>query len=67
MTVGDLKESTFLFSNVFPVLGIELNASGQGLLAFEFATIEEVESQVALVSEDGFGIGLKHIIWIDTH
>jgi len=27
MTVGDLKENQFLFTNVFPVLGIELTVS----------------------------------------
>jgi hypothetical protein len=66
MSVGDLKENKFLFSDVFSVPGIEITASGQELLAFEFATIEEAEAQAALVSEDGFGIGLKYVNWIDT-
>jgi hypothetical protein len=66
MSVGDQKENKFLFSDVFSVPGIEITASGQELLAFEFATIEEAEAQAALVSEDGFGIGLKYINWIDT-
>ena len=66
MTVGDQKENKFLFSDVFSVPGIEITASGQDLLAFEFATIAEAETQAALVSEDGFGIGLKYINWIDT-
>lgn len=66
MSVGDQKENKFLFSDVFSVPGVEITASGQDLLAFEFATIEEAEAQAALVSEDGFGIGLKYIHWIDT-
>ncbi len=66
MNVGDQRENKFLFSDVFSVAGVEITASGQELLAFEFSTIEEAEAQAALVSEDGFGIGLKYINWIDT-
>jgi hypothetical protein len=39
MSVGDHSENKFLFSDVFSVPGIEITASGQELLAFEFATI----------------------------
>jgi hypothetical protein len=66
MNVGDQRENKFLFSDVFSVAGVEITASGQELLAFEFSTIEEAEAQAALVSDDGFGIGLKYINWIDT-
>ena len=66
MSVADQKENKFLFSDVFSVPGIEITASGQDLLAFELATIEKPEAQAALISEDGFGIGLKYINWIDT-
>ena len=66
MSVGDQKENKFLFSNVFSVPGVEIIASEQELLAFEFATLEEAESPAALMSDDGFGIGLKYINWIDS-
>jgi hypothetical protein len=66
MSVADQKENKFLFSDVFSVPGIEITASGHDLLAFELATIEKPEAQAALISEDGFGIGLKYINWIDT-
>ena len=64
MTIGGRVDNNPLFSRLFSVQGIELNASGQEILAFEFETIEEAEEQAALVSEDGFGIGLKYVNWI---
>ena len=66
MKVDNQGENKFLFSGLFSVSGIELIASGQQILAFEFATPEEATEQAALVSDDGYGIGLKYINWIAT-
>lgn len=66
MKIDDRSENGFLFSSVFSVPGIELTASGEQILAFEFATSEEAAQQASLVSEDGYGIGLKYINWIST-
>jgi hypothetical protein len=66
MKVGEQVENNFLFAGLFTVPGIEMTASGQDILAYEFATIEEATEQAALVSPDGYGIGLKYINWIDT-
>ncbi len=66
MQVDNQGENKFLFSGLFSVSGIELLASGEQLLAFEFATPEEATEQAALVSDDGYGIGLKYINWIAT-
>jgi hypothetical protein len=65
MKVGEQVDNKFLFSDIFSVPGIRLMASGQELLAFEFATAEEVSAQADLVSVDGYGIGLKYINWIE--
>ena len=64
MKVEDQGENRFLFSNLFSVSGIELIASGEQVLAFEFDTAEEATAQAALVSDDGFGIGHKYVNWI---
>ncbi|NQW20883.1 MAG: hypothetical protein HQ477_09245 [Chloroflexi bacterium] len=66
MKVGEQVENNFLFAGLFSVAGVELTASGQAILAFEFASPEEASEQAALVSPDGFGIGLKYINWINT-
>ena len=66
MQVDNQGENNFLFSGLFSVSGIELTASGEQILAFEFATPEEASEQAALVSEDGYGIGLKYVNWIAT-
>jgi len=66
MKVGEQVENKFLFSDLFTVPGIEVVASGQEILAFEFATDAEASEQAALVSEDGYGIGRKYINWVDT-
>ena len=66
MKVENQGENNFLFSGLFSVSGIELSASGEQILAFEFATPEEASEQAALVSDDGYGIGLKYINWIAT-
>ncbi|MBN4064192.1 hypothetical protein JYU04_00480 [Dehalococcoides mccartyi] len=66
MKVGEQAENGFLFAGLFSVAGIEMTASGQDILAFEFATIEEAAEQAELVSPDGYGIGLKYINWSDT-
>ena len=66
MKVDNQGENKFLFSGLFSVSGIELIASGEQILAFEFATPEEAVEQAALVSDDGYGIGLKYINWIAT-
>jgi hypothetical protein len=66
MKVEDLGENRFLFSNLFSVSGIELIASGEQVMAFEFDTAEEATEQAALVSDDGFGIGHKYVNWIAT-
>lgn len=66
MKVENQGENKFLFSNLFSVPGIELSASGEQVLAFEFATPEEANEQAALVSDDGYGVGHKYINWIAT-
>ena len=66
MSVDGQRENKFLFSDVFSVPGVEIVASGQELLAFECASIEEADAQADLVSDDGYGIGLKYVNWIDT-
>jgi len=64
MKVDNHGENKFLFSGLFSVAGIELSASGEQILAFEFPTPEEANEQAKLVSDDGYGIGLKYINWI---
>ena len=49
---------------MFSFAGIELSASGEQILAFEFPTPEEANEQPKLVSDNGYGIGLKYINWI---
>lgn len=66
MKVENQGENKFLFSDLFSVPGIELSASGEQVLAFEFATLEEANEQAALVSDDGYGVGHKYINWIAT-
>jgi hypothetical protein len=66
MKVGDQSENKFLFAGLFSIPGVEVVANGQEILAVEFATLEKAEAQAALVSEDGYGIGLKYVNWIDT-
>ena len=66
MKVGEQVENNFLFAGLFSVPGIEMTASGQDILAFEFSTVEEAAEQAALVSPDGYGIGLKYINWSDN-
>jgi hypothetical protein len=63
MKVGEQVENNFLFAGLFSVPGIEMTASGQNILAFEFSTLEEAAEQAALVSPDGYGIGLKYVNW----
>jgi hypothetical protein len=64
MKVENHGENKFLFSGLFSVPGIELSASGEQILAFQFTTPEETDEQAALISDDGYGIGLKYINWI---
>ena len=64
MKVDNHGENRFLFSGLFSVAGIELSASGEQILVFEFPTPEEANEQAKLVSDDGYGIGLKYINWI---
>ena len=64
MKVDNHGENKFLFSRLFSVTGIELSASGEQILAFEFLPPEEANEQAKLVSDDGYGIGLKYINWI---
>ncbi|MDA1280650.1 MAG: hypothetical protein O3B95_11555 [Chloroflexi bacterium] len=66
MKIDNRSENGFLFANIFSVTGIEITASGEHILAFEFDTPEEASKQASMVSEDGFGIGLKYINWGDT-
>ncbi len=66
MEVGEQVENNFLFAGLFSIPGIEVTASGQDILAFEFSTLEEADEQAALVSPDGYGIGLKYVNWADT-
>jgi hypothetical protein len=64
MKVENHGENKFLFSGLFSVPGIELSASGEQILPFQFTTPEETDEQAALISDDGYGIGLKYINWI---
>jgi hypothetical protein len=64
MKVDNHGENKCFFSGLFSVAGIELSASGEQILAFEFPTPEEANEQAKLVSDDGYGIGLKYINWI---
>ena len=64
MKVDNQGENKFLFSGLFSVAGIELSASGEQILAFEFDSSTEATEQAALVSDDGFGIGHKYVNWI---
>ncbi|MCZ6539148.1 MAG: hypothetical protein O6922_04910 [Chloroflexi bacterium] len=66
MKVDNQGENKFLFSGLFSVSGIELSASGEQILAFEFASPEEASEQAALVSDDGYGIGHRYVNWIAT-
>lgn len=66
MQIAERTENAFLFANLFSVPGIELTASGEQVLAFEFETPEEAAAQASLVSVDGYGIGLKYVNWIAT-
>ena len=61
MKVDNHGENKFFFSRLFSVAGIELSASGEQILAFEFLTPEEANEQAKLVSDDSYGIGLKYI------
>ena len=63
MNIDELSENKFLFSGLFSVPGVEFTASGQMILACAFGTLEEANEQAALVSPDGYGIGLKYINW----
>ena len=63
MEVEDLSENNFLFAGLFSIPGVEFQASGQMILAFEFSSLEEAEEQEALVSPDGYGIGPRYINW----
>ena len=66
MKVEEQVENNFLFAGLFSVPVIEMTASGQDILAFEFSTVEEAAEQTALVSPDGYGIGLKYVNWSDN-
>jgi hypothetical protein len=66
MKVEEQVENNFLFAGLFSVPGIEMTASGQDILSFEFSTVEEAAEQTALVSPDGYGIGLKYVNWSDN-
>lgn len=65
MKIESNEENQFLFSGIFSVPGREIVASGESLLAFEFPSETETDEQLALVSEDGYGIGLKYINWVN--
>ena len=45
---------------------MKFEASGETVLAYEFATLEDAASQVAIVSSDGYGIGFKYVNWTGT-
>ena len=65
MKINSNEENEFLFSGIFSVAGREIVASGESLLAFQFPSEAETDEQLALVSEDGYGIGLKYINWVN--
>lgn len=65
MNIDERSENGILFASMFSVPGIEVIASGQQVLAFEFANAEEAAEQVDLISDDGYGIGLRYINWRD--
>ncbi len=52
-----------LSSRFFSIPGVQFKASGEIVYAYEFETDEEVAEQRALVSPDGYGIGLKYVNW----
>ncbi|MDA1297992.1 MAG: hypothetical protein O3B04_08360 [Chloroflexi bacterium] len=52
-----------LSSRYFSIPGVQFDASGEQVLAYEFENDEELAAQRGLVSPDGWGIGPKYIQW----
>lgn len=63
MRVDGPVDNDFLSANYFTIPGVQLTASGETVHAYEFTDEAELASQRALVSPDGWGIGLKYIQW----
>jgi hypothetical protein len=66
MSVTEPTENAFLFAGLFSIPGVKMEASGQMILAFEFPTAEAASEQAAIVSDDGYGIGLKYVNWVES-
>ncbi len=64
MRVDGPVENDFLSRSYFSIPGVQFNASGETVLAYEFDDPEELAAQRALVSPDGYGIGSKYIQWV---
>lgn len=63
MRVEGPSANDFLSANYFAIPGVQYTASGEIIFAYEFENDEELASQRALVSPDGWGIGPKYIQW----
>ena len=63
MRVEGPNPNDVLSSRFFSVPGVQYVASGEIVYAYEFETDEELAAQRALVSPDGYGIGLKYVNW----
>jgi hypothetical protein len=63
MRVQGPNPNDVLSSRFVSVPGVQYVASGETVYAYEFETDEELTAQRALVSPDGYGIGLKYVNW----
>ena len=63
MRVEGPNENDFLSARFFSIPGVQFNASGETVLAYEFSNETELMEQKDLVSPDGWGIGSKYIQW----
>ncbi len=63
MRVDGPNENDRLSANYFSIPGMQYTASGETLFVYEFPDDDELATQKALVSPDGWGIGLKYIQW----
>lgn len=52
-----------LSSRYFSIPGMQFEASGETIYAYEFSDDAELAAQRHLVSPDGWGIGTKYIHW----
>ena len=64
MRVDGPNENDFLSRSYFSIEGVQFDASGETILAYEFDDPAELTAQRDLVSPDGYGIGAKFIQWL---